>query len=323
MGVLTVWGLDDEAEAIYRSLLRNPGRDVARLAHSLDRDEAAVRRGLTSLQSSGLARREARGRYVANPPTAALVSLLRGDLAALEGRRTELDAVRASLPSFAADHLAGQSRGWSKVPFELLSDEEAFVAVEDLQRSTTGEVLACHRVDNLDVDTPAYVDLVQRQLAASRPMRALYPAQVVDDPRKLAYVRSWSAAGEKIRLLAQSPPSFAVFGDDVAIVSSQWEGLAGSKILVHAPALVALVRQLFERYWERALPVSFVGDEQRVDAERQILELLMLGAKDETIARHLDVSLRTVRRRVAEIMDGLGAGTRFQAGVEAARRGLL
>jgi DNA-binding NarL/FixJ family response regulator len=30
-----------------------------------------------------------------------------------------------------------------------------------------------------------------------------------------------------------------------------------------------------------------------------------------------------VRRRVAELMDELGARTRFQAGVEAVRRGLL
>jgi DNA-binding NarL/FixJ family response regulator len=49
----------------------------------------------------------------------------------------------------------------------------------------------------------------------------------------------------------------------------------------------------------------------------------MLGAKDETIARQLGVSLRTVRRRVAELMDELGASTRFQAGMEAVRRGLL
>jgi DNA-binding NarL/FixJ family response regulator len=58
--------------------------------------------------------------------------------------------------------------------------------------------------------------------------------------------------------------------------------------------------------------------------ERQaVLELMMLGAKDESIARQLGVSLRTVRRRIADLMDELGAATRFQAGMEAARRGLL
>jgi DNA-binding NarL/FixJ family response regulator len=60
-----------------------------------------------------------------------------------------------------------------------------------------------------------------------------------------------------------------------------------------------------------------------VDERRLILELLMLGTKDESIARQLGISLRTVRRRVAGLMDELGATTRFQAGLEAARRGLL
>ena len=55
-----------------------------------------------------------------------------------------VDAVRASLAGFAADHMVGQSRGWSTVPFELLSAEEAFVAVEDLQRGTTGEVISAN-----------------------------------------------------------------------------------------------------------------------------------------------------------------------------------
>jgi DNA-binding NarL/FixJ family response regulator len=54
-----------------------------------------------------------------------------------------------------------------------------------------------------------------------------------------------------------------------------------------------------------------------------VLELLQLGLKDETIARQLGISLRTVRRRIAMVMDEVGATTRFQAGIEAARRGLI
>ncbi len=49
----------------------------------------------------------------------------------------------------------------------------------------------------------------------------------------------------------------------------------------------------------------------------------MLGAKDEALALAVGVSLRTVRRRVADLMDELGATTRFQAGMEAVRRSLV
>ena len=48
--------------------------------------------------------------------------------------------------------------------------------------------------------------------------------------------------------------------------------------------------------------------------------LLAGGATDETIARQLGLSTRTVERRVRAMLDQLGAETRFQAGVQAARR---
>ncbi|MFC6678324.1 response regulator transcription factor [Nonomuraea ferruginea] len=55
----------------------------------------------------------------------------------------------------------------------------------------------------------------------------------------------------------------------------------------------------------------------------QVVRLAAQGLSDEAIARHLGVSVRTVRTRFAEAMTELGAQSRFQAGVEAARRGWL
>ncbi|MFC7641848.1 helix-turn-helix domain-containing protein [Streptosporangium lutulentum] len=54
-----------------------------------------------------------------------------------------------------------------------------------------------------------------------------------------------------------------------------------------------------------------------------MLALLAAGLKDDAIARQLDVSLRTVQRRVRSLCDHLGAGTRFQAGLLAAHQNLL
>jgi DNA-binding NarL/FixJ family response regulator len=59
------------------------------------------------------------------------------------------------------------------------------------------------------------------------------------------------------------------------------------------------------------------------EERKRTLELLALGGKDEAVARHLGVSLRTVRRRVADLLEELGATTRFQAGMEAVRRGWI
>ena len=54
-----------------------------------------------------------------------------------------------------------------------------------------------------------------------------------------------------------------------------------------------------------------------------MLKLLDAGLKDEAIARQLGVSMRTARRRISSLIAKLGVGTRFQAGLEAARHGLL
>jgi DNA-binding NarL/FixJ family response regulator len=51
--------------------------------------------------------------------------------------------------------------------------------------------------------------------------------------------------------------------------------------------------------------------------------LLAAGLKDEAIARQLGVSLRTIHRRTGDLLDRLGARTRFQAGMQAARQGLF
>jgi hypothetical protein len=321
MSVLDAWGLDEGSEALYRALLRNPGHDVGWFAAHLERADDVVAKALDDLVGAGLARREDEV-FSADPPAMTLQPLVNAELSDLDGRRARLDEVRASLASFAADHYVGRSRNWAGVPFELLSDAESFVAVEDLQRSTRGAVLCSHPVVDLDVDSPPYVELLERQLAAGRVMRGLYPRDVVDDPRRLAYVRRWAAAGEEVRITHRLPPPIAVFGDEVALVASR-DGAVDGRILVRAPALVSLVTELFERCWEIAVPLRSttigVGRNERLE----ILEGLMLGSKDEAMARQLGVSLRTVRRRVADLMTELGATTRFQAGMEAVRRGLV
>jgi DNA-binding Lrp family transcriptional regulator len=320
MSALDVWGLDDAAETAYRAMLRNPELDVPGLARHLGLSEEEVAATVAELVRARLVSRTSTGLQPSSPATS-LGALLHSELSALEERRSRLDSVRASLAGFAADHMVGQSRAWSSVPFEVFSPDEAFVAVEDVLRGTVGEVLSCHPVVNIGVDSPTYVDLIESQLRAGRLMRGLYPADIVNDPERLSWVRRWAEAGEEVRLLVHALPPMAVFGTEMAFVSSTWGGGVPGHLLVRAPALVALVRELFDQYWLRATPLLSPGGQ--VDERRQILELLMLGSKDERIARQLGISLRTVRRRVADLMDELGASTRFQAGLEAARRGLL
>ena len=193
-------------------MLRNPDLDRDQLARHLELQPELVAAAVDDLLRVGLVARAGAGLALASPATT-LAALVHVELSDLEERRSRLDAVRASLSGFAADHMVGQSRAWSSMPFELLSMDESFAAVEDIQRGTTGEVLSCHPAVNIEVDAPTYVDLLTHQLAEGRPMRGLYPTDVLGDPARLAYVRQWSDAGEDVRLMSQTLPAIAVFGD--------------------------------------------------------------------------------------------------------------
>ncbi|MFB7292574.1 LuxR C-terminal-related transcriptional regulator [Actinacidiphila glaucinigra] len=56
---------------------------------------------------------------------------------------------------------------------------------------------------------------------------------------------------------------------------------------------------------------------------REVVRLLASGLTDEAIGRKLGLSDRTVRRIVAELMQQIGADSRFQAGVKMVRLGWL
>jgi hypothetical protein len=92
-------------------------------------------------------------------------------------------------------------------------------------------------------------------------------------------------------------------------------------VVVHPGELLEALRALFEEVWSRARPIgSTVDAAGRGEGFDQLPELLLAGLTDRAIARQLGVGYRTVQRRIAMLMQDLGARTRFQAGVQAALR---
>ena len=92
-----------------------------------------------------------------------------------------------------------------------------------------------------------------------------------------------------------------------------------------SPVLVSGVYSLFMGAWEAATDLSaFLRGEvpELAPEARDILRALGAGLTDEAAARRLGTSLRTYRRRVAELMAALEVGSRFQAGMRAGELGL-
>ncbi|GMA87355.1 hypothetical protein GCM10025868_26050 [Angustibacter aerolatus] len=135
---------------------------------------------------------------------------------------------------------------------------------------------------------------------------------MLDHEERLAWVRGWAAAGERQRVVERVPAEFTVFGTEAVIAGPVWGRPVSSAVLLRMPLLVAAFTAVFDDAWRSGLPVPDEGLEQ--DAETRLLALLGTGFKDEAIARYLGLGLRTVRRRVAVLMDEHGVHTRFQAG---------
>ena len=132
--------------------------------------------------------------------------------------------------------------------------------------------------------------------------------------------------GAKVRICTAPLPH------ETLIVDGRLAILAGPQTtgerefsVVTAPGVVAGIRTLVLTAWQGATdladylpaPPPFVDEEAL-----RILRTLSAGQKDETAARQLGLSVRTYRRRVAELMETLGASSRFQAGVRARELGL-
>jgi DNA-binding NarL/FixJ family response regulator len=116
------------------------------------------------------------------------------------------------------------------------------------------------------------------------------------------------------------PMKLAVFDRTAALLPLAVEELVDSALVVHPCALLDALTEMFWLLWDQAVPVVPASLDP---LEARLMTLLAAGFKDDAIARHLALSSRTVGRRVAELMETLGARTRFQAGIHAQRRHLL
>lgn len=239
----------------------------------------------------------------------------------IEARRAELAEVRYALYQLTA-------RGGADGPpraggvLEPLRPEMAAPLLRYLIEHTTDLSRVCTLM--IDVGAGAEqenVRLNQDLLAQGRfRQRTLYPMDIMETATGRAWVRSFAAVGEEQRLSLTPPSEFAIFDEHTLVAVAEWGNPESSYVVVRDPMIVAAFIQLFDRAYDRALPVT--PDDEEGDDDQRLLKLLGLGLKDESIARYLGCSLRTVRRRVAGLMARHGVQTRFQLGVAASTGGL-
>jgi hypothetical protein len=194
--------------------------------------------------------------------------------------------------------------------------------IRSLAEESDGELL-WFRPDQWRLPVTREIDaLVLELLESGRSSRVVYPTEVLREAPET--IRRRAEAGERVRVVSELPLRLAIFGESSALLPDRWGGNTGRRLVVREHALVHALRAWHEQVWSRAMAAPGLGGlVDPAGLRRLLLHELADGAKDEQIARSLGLGLRTVRRRIADIMVELGADSRFQAGAEAARRGWL
>lgn len=155
----------------------------------------------------------------------------------------------------------------------------------------------------------------------------VFDASVLDLEGSGLALEDLAAAGVQVRLRPSLALGVIIVDRTVAIVdiSNHDASGYGSIVVRHRPLVEALAQLADATFAASRLPPTALPTARGRygDREARVLALLAAGATDSTIARQLGVSQRTVERDIRRVMEDLEATTRFQAGVQAGRRGLL
>jgi sugar-specific transcriptional regulator TrmB len=326
---LSILGVGEFEERAYRILLRWPGLTVNGLADRIGSPAGRVRRAVARLEQTGLITRSPvpTPRLLPVAPDAAIEALVRR-------QESELERIRALATAWVADFRSGRSTGPTELIEVVIGADAVLSRFDQLQRAATEEVQV--------LDTPPYAraagpdtNAVEFEvLARGVTCKAIYDRAALEQaPNAVTAILRYVAAGEQARVTSELPLKLATFDRRTAFIpQSIDQGDIASAIVVHPCSLLDVLLLVFDQLWRQATPLTAHGSLRAADEEgtfepaehdRRVLVLLASGMKDEAIARHLGWSYRTTRRRIATLMAALGAETRFQAGLLAARAGWL
>ncbi|MDF3149738.1 helix-turn-helix transcriptional regulator, partial [Streptomyces sp. T21Q-yed] len=158
--------------------------------------------------------------------------------------------------------------------------------------------------------------------------RVVLERSVLDQPHGITELSAALGREEQVRIVDRVPTKLVIADGSLALVPLTSRTSEPAALVVHASGLLELLSGLFESVWREALPVrlgpSGVTEQQPDgpdDTDLEVLSLLLAGLTDASVAKHLDLGLRTVQRRVKRLMELTGVTTRLQLGWHAYERG--
>lgn len=323
--IMSALGFSKRVERDYERLLGQSGRELVSVAEALLRTPEQLLHDVRPLLEVGIVRVESSRLHVATPPEAVAL-LLRETAHAATVATARLEGVARALPHLvapAARPKPGEVVDVRPIDGEISSGGNPVPLLHALITESVGDLLWLRPDQFRKPREDAMAAVVGEAVRQGRASRAIYPYRAWSEARPTLELRA--SVGEQVRLLPELPTRMFIIGATHVVLPEPLGFADEPRSLVRQPGLVQAMTLWFESLWERASPLPQSGPDrtERPELNDFVLRALAQGAKDEEIARILGISLRTVRRRVAAIMTELGVDSRFQAGVEAVRRGWL
>ncbi|MFJ7947239.1 helix-turn-helix transcriptional regulator [Streptomyces sp. NPDC096354] len=327
---MSVFGVSEAEEEIYRHFLRNPGTSADDIHLLLHIDPEAARRCVDRLQELGLLHPTGSDRRITpTDPELALARLVDLRLHALH---QELQRVTRS--RHVVDGLRAE-QGAHTPPPQGIEQLEGLAQI----RNRIDDLAFFARDEILSVEP--YTKLSPENIARSRPLdlrclrrgvriRNVIAREALQDRATADYLRELVAHGASIRVAAHPTERLLVYDRRAALVPIDPQHTARGALLTHRGGLVSNLIALFEKIWDQAEDLAKVigmvegaANAGLSDMEHRVLVSMCTVGKDEAGARELGVSVRTYRRHVADLVQTLGAASRAQAALLARERGWI
>jgi DNA-binding CsgD family transcriptional regulator len=164
--------------------------------------------------------------------------------------------------------------------------------------------------------------------------RAVLERAVLEEPGFIDEAVDSLTRGVEVRVVDELPVKLMIADSDLALIPLE-TGSSGEPgaVLLHRSGLLTAMEALFETVWSQAhaLVLGTAGggpaqlaelDEHGLtELDRTIVALLLAGLSDQAVSTQLDLSMRTLQRRLRHLMDVAGVRTRMQLGWYAAEHG--
>ena len=331
VGLLTALGIDEAAESVYRLMLTHQDWGVAEISEHLGLADSQVRATLDRLAELQLLRRSLRADGGLRPvsPAVGLRLILQEQESELL-RRQQLLAQGQEAVLRLVDEYTGRRSTDEQHRMELLPEaDDVQSRLEELADGCESEFLSflpggAHLTECLAATKPVDELLTARGV----PVRALYQDSVRNDQETFKYAQHLNASGGEVRTVAALPLRVVLFDRRAALLPLDPDRTDKGLIQVTGPGIMLALITLFEQLWQSAVPFGGGRTAERDQSvltgqEAELLRVLSRGGTDEIAARRLGIGLRTTRRMMADLMARLGAHSRFEAGVQAVRRGWI